>query len=174
MIIIYRPKQFAEMLGISVKTLQRWDKSGILKAYRTTKNRRYYTDEHYAEYFGIENAQEISLYTQKDFAKMLGVSVKTLEHWDKNGLLKAYHTKNNKKYYTDKHYAEFLGTENLHNISIYKPKVFAEMLGVSIKTLQCWDNAGILKASRTPKNQRYYTEKHYEEYMKIRKAKSKK
>ncbi|MDE6004276.1 MAG: MerR family transcriptional regulator [Oscillospiraceae bacterium] len=164
-IIIYKPKKFAEMLGVSVKTLQRWDKSGILTAYRTTKNRRYYTDEHYAEYLGIENVKEINHYTQKDFAKMLGISVKTLEHWDKNGVLKAYRTKNNKRYYTDKHYAEFIGTEKLHNISIYKPKDFAKMLGVSVKTLQYWDNEGILKAWRTPKNKRYYTDKHYEEYI---------
>lgn len=28
----YKPKDFAELLGISVKTLQRWDREGILKA----------------------------------------------------------------------------------------------------------------------------------------------
>ncbi|MDD5968895.1 MAG: helix-turn-helix domain-containing protein, partial [Anaerostipes sp.] len=28
----YKPKDFAELLGVSVKTLQRWDRDGILKA----------------------------------------------------------------------------------------------------------------------------------------------
>ena len=28
----YKPKDFAELLGGSVKTLQRWDREGILKA----------------------------------------------------------------------------------------------------------------------------------------------
>ncbi len=42
----YKPQEFAEMLGISVKTLQRWDREGKLKAYRTPSDRRYYTDEH--------------------------------------------------------------------------------------------------------------------------------
>jgi DNA-binding transcriptional MerR regulator len=31
-IINYKPKDFAELLGVSVKTLQRWDREGILKA----------------------------------------------------------------------------------------------------------------------------------------------
>ena len=28
----YKPKDFAELLGVSVKTLQRWDREGTLKA----------------------------------------------------------------------------------------------------------------------------------------------
>ena len=28
----YKPKDFAELLGVSVKTLQRWDRENILKA----------------------------------------------------------------------------------------------------------------------------------------------
>ena len=31
---IYKPNEFAEMIGISVKTLQRWDKDDKLKAFR--------------------------------------------------------------------------------------------------------------------------------------------
>ena len=34
----------AKMLGVSVKTLQNWDKSGILKAHRGPTNRRCYTE----------------------------------------------------------------------------------------------------------------------------------
>ena len=40
-----------------------------------------------------------------------------------------------------------------------KPKDFAEKIGVTVKTLQNWDNNGILKAQRTPTNRRCYTEK---------------
>lgn len=39
----YKPQEFAQILGVSVKTLQRWDREGILKAHRTITNRRYYT-----------------------------------------------------------------------------------------------------------------------------------
>lgn len=47
---IYKPKEFAELLGVSVRTLQRWDKKGLLVAYRTPTDRRYYTHEQYLEY----------------------------------------------------------------------------------------------------------------------------
>ena len=36
---------------------------------------------------------------------------------------------------------------NTSNITNYKPKDFAELLGVSVKTLQRWDREGILKAA---------------------------
>lgn len=49
----YKPKEFSEMLNVSVKTLQRWDNQGGLTAYRNPKGRRYYTKEQYKEYMGI-------------------------------------------------------------------------------------------------------------------------
>lgn len=42
----YKPHEFAKLLGVTVKTLQRWDNTGRLKANRSPSNRRYYTDEH--------------------------------------------------------------------------------------------------------------------------------
>ena len=50
---------------------------------------------------------------------------------------------------------------NTSNITNYKPKDFAELLGISVKTLQRWDREGILKANRTPADRRYYT---YDQY----------
>ena len=50
---------------------------------------------------------------------------------------------------------------NTSNITNYKPKDFAELLGVSVKTLQRWDREGTLKANRTPTDRRYYT---YDQY----------
>ena len=50
----YKPKDFAELLGVSVKTLQRWDRDGILKANRTPTNRRYYTYDQYLQFKGIK------------------------------------------------------------------------------------------------------------------------
>lgn len=47
-----KPKEMAERLNVTVRTLQRWDNDGILKAYRTPTNRRYYTEEQYLEYTG--------------------------------------------------------------------------------------------------------------------------
>ena len=49
----YKPNEFAELLNVSVITLQRWDNNGKLKAFRSPTNRRYYTYEQYLEYKGI-------------------------------------------------------------------------------------------------------------------------
>ena len=54
---------------------------------------------------------------------------------------------------------------NTSNITNYKPKDFAELLGVSVKTLQRWDREGTLKANRTPTDRRYYT---YEQYLQFK------
>lgn len=48
---MYKPKEMAELLGVTVRTLQRWDKAGKLIAYRTPTNRRYYTQDQLEEYF---------------------------------------------------------------------------------------------------------------------------
>ena len=54
----YKPKDFAELIGVSVKTLQRWDREGVLKANRTPTNRRYYTYNQYLQFKGIEKADD--------------------------------------------------------------------------------------------------------------------
>ncbi len=41
----YKIGEFAKELNLSVKTLQNWDKSGFLKAYRNPSNQRFYTEE---------------------------------------------------------------------------------------------------------------------------------
>ncbi|MCD8118281.1 MAG: IS607 family transposase [Lachnospiraceae bacterium] len=54
----YKPKDFAELVGVSVKTLQRWDREGILKANRTPTDRRYYTYDQYLQFKGINNEDD--------------------------------------------------------------------------------------------------------------------
>ena len=55
----YKPKDFAELLGVSVKTLQRWDRDGILKENRTPTDRRYYTYDQYLQFKGIQTENDI-------------------------------------------------------------------------------------------------------------------
>ena len=50
----FKPQAFAELIGVSVKTLQRWDRENILKAYRTPTDRRYYTYDQYLKFKGID------------------------------------------------------------------------------------------------------------------------
>ena len=50
-----RPHEFAKRLGISVKTLHRWDESEKLKAKRTLSNHRYYTEDDFAVAKGLQS-----------------------------------------------------------------------------------------------------------------------
>ena len=54
---ILSPRAFSKLVGRSVKTLQRWDREGILPAHRTPTNRRFYTHEQYLEAIGQKGAQ---------------------------------------------------------------------------------------------------------------------
>lgn len=48
--MIYKPGEFAKLIGVHIKTLQKWDKEGKLIANRTPTNRRFYTHEQYLIY----------------------------------------------------------------------------------------------------------------------------
>jgi len=54
----YKPSNFAKLLGVSVKTLQRWDREGILKAYRTPTDRRFYTYDQYLQFKGFGKEED--------------------------------------------------------------------------------------------------------------------
>ena len=63
----YKPKEFAELLNVTVKTLQRWDREKILIANRTPTNRRYYTYDQYLQFKGIGkdvDSRKIVIYTR--------------------------------------------------------------------------------------------------------------
>ena len=50
---MYSVGEFAKKINKSVKSLQKWDRDGKLKANRTATNRRYYTHQQYLEYLGL-------------------------------------------------------------------------------------------------------------------------
>lgn len=58
--------EMAKRLGVSIKTLQRWDRDGILVAKRTPTDRRYYTEDQYLEYIGstTESKRKIIAYVR--------------------------------------------------------------------------------------------------------------
>ncbi len=51
----YSPREFGALIGRTTKTLQRWDREGILKAHRTITNRRYYLYDQYLTLKGQKN-----------------------------------------------------------------------------------------------------------------------
>lgn len=50
----YPPREFAKLVGKHVKTLQRWDRTGVLKAHRGPTGRRFYTHDQFLEYVGMK------------------------------------------------------------------------------------------------------------------------
>ena len=51
---IYKVGEFAEKVGVSISTLQRWDRTNVLKSRRTPTNQRYYTDEDLNKVLNLE------------------------------------------------------------------------------------------------------------------------
>jgi putative resolvase len=54
----YSLKNFSKLVGVSVFTLQRWDRNGTLTAHRTPTNRRYYTHDQYLQYRGLVSGEQ--------------------------------------------------------------------------------------------------------------------
>lgn len=61
---IYKPKDVSKLLGVTVNTLQRWDREGKFKACRNAANRRYYTQEQLNRFLGKENHRNVVLYAR--------------------------------------------------------------------------------------------------------------
>src|SRR5512135_3597503 len=55
---MYTPAQCAKRVNVSVKTIQKWDRIGVLPAKRTITNRRYYTDEDLAAALGLPRVRK--------------------------------------------------------------------------------------------------------------------
>ena len=59
----YRVTEFANKIGKSASTLRRWDKDGTLKARRSPRGQRYYTDEDVLRVLGVNpDHKEVVVY----------------------------------------------------------------------------------------------------------------
>ena len=61
---IYKPKDISQILGVTVNTLQRWDREGKFPACRNAANRRYYTQEQLNRFLGKKNIRKVVAYTR--------------------------------------------------------------------------------------------------------------
>ena len=48
----YSPREFRLLVGKTTKTLQRWDRKGILKTHRSITGRHYHTRDQYVQITG--------------------------------------------------------------------------------------------------------------------------
>lgn len=46
----YKPYEFGRVIGVTPTVLSRWDRTGVLKACRDSRNHKYYTLEQYKMY----------------------------------------------------------------------------------------------------------------------------
>lgn len=63
----YNVSDFSKMVGVAVKTLQRWDRNGTLVPTRTPTGRRVYTDDHLAQATGLKTkvmARKVVVYAR--------------------------------------------------------------------------------------------------------------
>ena len=77
-----RLNDMAKRLGVSVKTLQRWDREGILVAKRNPNNRRYYTEDQYLEYIGSSKKKGRKLLLMQEYQ----VTIKKMTYKTKSPL----------------------------------------------------------------------------------------
>lgn len=61
---MYTPGEFAVLIGKSVKTLQRWDRTGHLVAQRTDGNRRRYSHSQLLEFYDRLTEEKLSILFQ--------------------------------------------------------------------------------------------------------------
>lgn len=61
-----KPNEASKLLGVSVKTLQRWDNEEIFKAFRSITGRRYYTEEQIFKHMNCSNdsVKKVIIYTR--------------------------------------------------------------------------------------------------------------
>jgi putative resolvase len=60
----YSPRELGQLISRTTRTLQEWDRKGIVKAYRTPTNRRYYTHEQYLEIAGQGLPRQTVVYSR--------------------------------------------------------------------------------------------------------------
>lgn len=61
---VFKPKDFSKLISVSVRTLQQWDRDGILKAKRTPTNRRYYIYEQYLDLLHLDKKKKTVVYAR--------------------------------------------------------------------------------------------------------------
>ena len=89
---VLKPKEMAERLGVTVRTLQEWDRKGIFPAHRTPTNKRYYTEQDYLKYINnnsdpkkdkrkVVGYARVSTANQKDDYNVLAIANDDFKSW---------------------------------------------------------------------------------------------
>lgn len=95
----------AEMLGVSIDTIRRWDKSGLLRSIRHNGKNRYFSVKDLQE---ARSARPLSL---SETASQLGISATTLRRLDKSGHLTPQRNSKGERVYPKEIIESFLNSD---------------------------------------------------------------
>ncbi|MBI2020039.1 MerR family DNA-binding transcriptional regulator, partial [Candidatus Daviesbacteria bacterium] len=95
----------ALILGVSIDTVRRWDKAGLLHSERPDGKNRYFSIEELEQ---IKLGQPLSI---SEASKRLGISATTLRRLEKRGLLVPERNKAGERAYTKESLEKFLNSE---------------------------------------------------------------
>jgi len=107
----------AEILNVSIDTLRRWDKKGIINSQRVNGKDRCYSIEE------IERVRLSKPLTISQAAQLLKVSQSTLRRLDKKGLIRVEKTKSGERLYSKKALENFLHSEYFINKKEVEEKI---------------------------------------------------
>lgn len=95
----------AEILGVSIDTIRRWDKSGVLKSQRPNGKDRYFSVE---ELEAHKFSKPLSI---SQASEQLGISATTLRRLEEKGLIKPQRNANGERMYDKDSLEKFLHSE---------------------------------------------------------------
>ena len=95
----------ARILGVSIDTIRRWDKAGILNSERPDGKNRYFSVD---ELESVKLGQPLPI---SEAAKRLGVSATTLRRLEKRGLLKPERNSSGERIYSKETLEKFLASD---------------------------------------------------------------
>ncbi|MFI3211029.1 MAG: MerR family transcriptional regulator [Peptostreptococcaceae bacterium] len=135
-------------------------------------NRRFYTKEQMFLYRDESekyiDKKDNKLYKLCDFSNIIKVSTAALNTWSKKGILVPFNSSTNGKYYTNEHLMKYYCLDKYEDLNLvektYSVSEFSEMIGITKRNLQYWDNIGKMQVNRTITGTKYYTHEQFKDY----------
>jgi DNA-binding transcriptional MerR regulator len=118
-------RQAAEILGVSIDTIRRWDKEGILHSERPNGKDRYFSIN---ELEKIKLAQPLSI---SDISSRLNISQSTLRRLEKKGFIHPERNEQGERIYTQKSLESFLNSEYFLRKHDVEEKILAPLKDIS-------------------------------------------
>jgi len=117
----------AQILGVSIDTIRRWDKKGVLHSERPNGKDRYFSLEE------LEKVKFSAPLTITEASKRLQISASTLRRLEKKGFIKPQRNSSGDRVYKLKELESFLASEYFLRQKEFQDKVLEPLESVSLK-----------------------------------------